>query len=141
MQERLSVQRIGPETSHPRSSSIAQAVEQALALDSLVPESVLTLPGMSARKYRRMVNNLIRNLSNARYLEIGSWVGSTACAAMYGNTVTATSIGSEFGGPMDLSSEYCKNRSETVDFRFIESDFRGRDYSPLGKYNRYLVSV
>ena len=67
--------------------------------------------------------------------------GSTATAALSGNTVKALCIDnwSEFGGP---KAAFFANieavRSAAVDFRFIESDFRCVDYTSLGHFNIYM---
>jgi hypothetical protein len=42
---------------------------------------------MSGQKYRSVINQLVGSISDARYLEIGSWAGLTAATALYGNTV------------------------------------------------------
>jgi len=99
------------------------------------------MEGMSGRKYRMFINNLIGSLPNARYLEIGSWTGSTSCSALFGNAVTVTCIDnwSEFEGPKD---SFLKNiatwRNDRVTFSLIESDFRAIDYGKIGKFSCYL---
>jgi hypothetical protein len=113
----------------------------ALALDHKLPNEIKTMDGMSGKKYRYLINNLVGLMPNARYLEIGSWAGSTACSAMWGNKCKVTCIDnwSEFGGPKDAffaNTSYCK--TDDIDFNFIESDFRKVDYSNIGKYNVYM---
>lgn len=104
---------------------------------------VLSVNGMSGKKYRHFINNVISNLTDARYLEVGCWKGSTSCAAVARNKVTAYLIDnwSEFGGPKE---EFEKNiekvTSECSDSKvsFNEIDFRKVDYTGIGKYNVYL---
>jgi hypothetical protein len=87
------------------------------------------------------INNLIRLVSKPRYLEVGSWTGSTACSAMDKNVVKMTCIDnwSQFGGPKDKFVENTNNFiTKDVDFAFIESDFRAVDLSKIGKFNVYL---
>jgi hypothetical protein len=50
-----------------------------------VAEILGTLPGMSSRKGRLFLNFLLKTFGIANYLEIGSWMGSTFCSALYGN--------------------------------------------------------
>ncbi|MEL6064173.1 MULTISPECIES: class I SAM-dependent methyltransferase [unclassified Methylobacterium] len=117
------------------------AFAKSMALQHRLPNFVLGMRGMSGRKYRSFINNLIALVPNARYFEVGSWAGSTACAAMYGNKAKITCIDnwSQFGGPRNQfleNVERCSN--ENIDFQLIESDFREVNYSQIGKYNVYL---
>ena len=96
---------------------------------------------MSGRKYRMFINEYIANVRNPRYLEIGSWAGSTACSAIYGNAVKATCIDnwSEFGGPRDEFIANMRLVGAAADgLTLIESDFRRVDYSAVGLFNTYL---
>jgi hypothetical protein len=117
------------------------ALRSALAIRHKLPRRFVEMPGMSGRKYRYFINNLIGLLPGASYLEIGSWAGSTACAAMYGNQLNALCINnwSEFGGPKE---QFLQNTSaacgEGCVFRFIESDFRKVDYASIGRFNVHL---
>lgn len=67
----------------------------------LTPE-ILSLLGMSGTYTRHFYNNLC-SMPNARYLEIGTWAGSTLASAMYENEMTCVAIDnwSEFGGPKE----------------------------------------
>jgi hypothetical protein len=109
--------------------------------DDGLPAFVRQLEGMSGQRYRSFINSLIKRHPDARYLEVGSWAGSTAMSAMYGNSVKVVCIDnwSEFGGPKKL---FMNNidlvRSPSVEFRFIESDFRKVDYNALGRFNVFL---
>src|SRR5437868_2345370 len=64
---------------------------------------IYAVEGMSGLKYRYFINRLVGSVPDARYLEIGSWAGSTLCAAIHGNTVTAVAVDdwSQFGGPKE----------------------------------------
>jgi len=118
-----------------------QAFTAAMALETKLPAWIRTMPGMSGRKYRYLINNLVALTADARYLEVGSWAGSTACAAMYGNHVTAVCIDnwSEFGGPKEaFHSNVGRVLSEGIRFSFIECDFRAIDFKSIGKFNLYM---
>jgi hypothetical protein len=98
---------------------------------------------MSGQKYRTFINNFVGSHPDARYLEIGSWQGSTAAAALNGNSVKALCIDnwSQFGGPKSAflaNIERVRSQSPDVDFRFIENDFRRVDYTSLGRFNIFL---
>jgi hypothetical protein len=125
----------------PLSTGLKQAFDRAIASDGKLPQFVRDIEGMSGQKYRTFINNLIGSLPDARYLEVGSWGGSTAASAICSNKVKAVCIDnwSLFGGP---KSTFLANmervRSPDVNFRFIESDFRAVDYSSVGRFNVYL---
>ena len=100
------------------------------------------IPGMSGKKYRYFINRLIGSLSDARYLEVGSWAGSTLCSAINGNRVRAVAIDnwSQYGGPRRAFLENLEAfTTPEADVTFIESDFRDVDYGKLAsKFNVYL---
>lgn len=111
--------------------------------NSNLPDWILEMDGMSGKKYRHFINNLIDKIENPRYLEVGCWKGSTTCSAIYGNDVTAYCIDnwSEFGGPKDIfckNIERCVDDCENIGITFEESDFRDMNYMEIGKYNLYL---
>jgi hypothetical protein len=97
---------------------------------------------MSGKRYRFFINTLVRAVENPRYLEIGSWAGSTLCAAIAGNALKAVAIDnwSEFDGP---KATFVRNvrgfvtpQSRAI---FLESDFRKVDYNDMGDgFNIYL---
>jgi hypothetical protein len=120
------------------------AFDKAEANDHKLPEYITTMSGMSGKMYRALINNLIETTPDARYLEIGSWKGSTACSAMFGNTCKTVCVDnwSEFFMGSHAKEDFHKNTDQTVtdkiDFTFLEQDFRTVDYSALGKFNVYL---
>lgn len=118
-------------------------VKSILKEGSNLPDWILKMNGMSGKKYRHFINNLIGNMDDARYLEIGCWKGSTTCSSIYKNSVDAYCIDNwkEFGGPKDLFYENvqkCIDECGDIGVTFVESDFRDIDYSEIGKYNVYL---
>lgn len=126
---------------NPASALLLASFKQAMALEHKLSPEILAMPGMSGRKYRYLINNLVEGMRDPRYLEIGSWAGSTACSALFGNRVSAVCIDnwSEFGGPRDIFLANIETvRTEQTGFRFIESDFRQVDYTAIGSFNIYL---
>jgi hypothetical protein len=125
----------------PEAEILSNALLNALAMDHKLPNWIRYMDGMSGKKYRYFINNLVATVPDARYLEIGSHSGSTACSALFGNKVKATCIDnwSEFGGPKQWFMHNINNvLTPDIDFKFIESDFRKVDYSSIGKYNIYM---
>jgi len=120
---------------------LKQSLERAINNIGSLPDFVRSIEGMSGQKYRTFINDFISSHQNPRYLEIGSWAGSTATAALYGNSVTALCIDnwSEFGGPREAFFDNIKCAlSPDVNFQFVEKDFRDVDYTSLGRFNIYL---
>jgi SAM-dependent methyltransferase len=120
---------------------IKNSLTKALSNESDIDPDILSMVGMSGRKYRHFINNLIRSVDQPRYLEVGCWAGSTLCSAISYNGVKATGIDnwSEFGGPKDhFLANVARYTTPGAHVNFIESDFRKVDYASLGIYNIYL---
>ena len=79
---------------------VDKSYQDAEAQKSKLSRSALALDGMSGAFTRHFYNNLC-SMPDARYLEIGTWKGSSFAAAMEGNAMTCVCIDnwSEFGGP------------------------------------------
>lgn len=113
----------------------------AIAMEYKIPDWIRYMEGASGKKYRYFINNFIGSMDDARYLEIGTWAGSTACSALYGNKVKTICVDNwaEFGGPKEaFFSNIEKIKSPDIDFSFIESDFNLIDYTNIGKFNVYM---
>lgn len=99
------------------------------------------IEGMSGQRYRTFINELIASLGErARYLEIGSWKGSTLAAAIEGNKGHFTAIDNwtQFGGP---KNEFLANIAAVkteISPHVIEADFRAVDYATFEPFNVYL---
>ena len=82
-------------------------------------------------------------MDDARYLEIGTWKGSSVCSAMCGNKAKVVCIDnwSEFGGLQRAKDEFLINFNRYKgenDARFIEQDCYTVDVSQLPKFNIYM---
>jgi len=127
----------------PTGVLLKRSFDRAVANIGGPPDFVRAIDGMSGQKYRTFINNFVGSHPDARYLEIGSWQGSTAAAALNGNSVKALCIDnwSQFGGPKSAflaNIKRVRSQSPDVDFRFIENDFRCVDYTSLGRFNIFL---
>ena len=72
--------------------AVRDALADALEYRGRLPSDVLEIEGMSGKKYRFFINNLIARLGQgerASYLDVGSWKGSTFCSAICGNNAKA----------------------------------------------------
>jgi len=111
---------------------------------SKINDKIIEMEGMTGLKTRHFYNNLL-NFDDARYLEIGTWKGSSVCSAMYQNNADIVCIdnwsafsGSEWG---DVKNTFLANINEFKginNIHFIESDCFQVDVSILPKFNIYL---
>ena len=140
------------------SKNLKLSLLQALAMNTKIPDEIKFMSGMSGKKYRYLINQLVCLTENPRYLEIGSWAGSTVCSALYGNKAKAVCIDNwlkfdteeylkKVYNTKDQKKEFEENikkvlkTSEITDFKFIESDFRKVNYKELGNFNIYCYDA
>jgi hypothetical protein len=127
---------------HPYATALKQAYQSSIEGKDTLDQTWKNLHGMSGKKYRALINSLIKLIPNPRYLEIGSYIGSTACAAISRNKLKATCVDnwSQFGGPKDafLSNINACLINSQCEFQLIENDFRKVDYNNIGKFNVYM---
>jgi hypothetical protein len=118
---------------------VASAFEKAESGISKISQPILDIEGMSGIKTRHFYNNVL-NMPDARYLEIGTWKGSSVCAAMYDNDATVVCIDnwSEFGGPKAAFLENFESFKGRNVASFIEKDCFTVDTSTLPKFNIYM---
>ena len=124
---------------------IQNSFDNAMAQKRKIDDFILNLNGLSGRKFRSMLNNLIETHTAPKYLEIGSWHGSTACSACYKNTVDITCIDNwsqSFIEEKDPMLEFNKNiknaLNKSSNLNLINDDFREVNYNKIGKHNIYL---
>jgi hypothetical protein len=106
---------------------------------SKITNDIIIMDGMSGTKTRHFYNNLL-NIEDARYLEIGTWKGSSVCSAMCNNKANVVCIDNwcEFGGPKNeflINFEKYKGNNRAT---FIENDCYKVDVSTLSKFNIYM---
>jgi len=118
---------------------VEHSFDKAEAEVSKITDEILKMEGMSGRKTRHLYNNIV-NMPDARYLEIGTWKGSTSCSAMCENSATVVCIDnwSEFGGPKEEFINNFNRYKGTNNASFIESDCFNVDVSLLPKFNIYM---
>ena len=70
-------------------------------------------------------------MDDTRYLEIGTWKGTSLCSAMCNNKITCVAIDnwSEFGANLVVLKE-----------SFIENNYWDIDVSTLSKFNIYMYN-
>jgi hypothetical protein len=118
---------------------IEHAFRSAELGKSQITEEILAMEGMTGNKTRHFYNQLL-NMEGARYLEIGTWKGSSSCSAMCGNSAKVLCIDnwSEFGGPKDDFLRNFEKYKGDNDAMFIESDCFAVDTKYLPFFNVYM---
>ena len=118
---------------------IKQSLESADINKSKIDNEVIQMDGMSGIKTRHFYNNLL-TMNDSRYLEIGTWKGSSVCSAMCMNNATVVCIDnwSEFGGPKETFLNNFNNYKGHNNATFIEADCFKLDISTLPKFNIYM---
>ncbi len=121
---------------------IENIIQQSKKHQSKLTKEVLDLDGMSSPKIRHFLNNICAQ-KNIKYLEIGSWKGSTLCSALYNNYhIQATAI-DNFSHHCDSTIKpilekniktYLSNNNLVV----INEDCFKLDLSLLNKFNVYF---
>lgn len=79
-------------------------------------------------------------LSNVRYLEIGTWNGSSSVSAIYKNNIQALFIDnwSQFGGDVNAFRHNMNVFNQDSKWSLIEGDCWSVDLSQIGTFNVYL---
>ena len=99
------------------------------------------LQGMTGHKTRHFYNNLC-SLDDARYLEIGTWKGSSAISALYMNMhckATLIDNWSEFDGTSDeLIANIKKHIPYYPQYVYINDDCFNLKEPLIGSYNIYM---
>lgn len=65
--------------------SVYDSLASGIMEESKLSEEALSLRGMSGKRYKHFINNLLSKQCVKKYLEIGVFEGSTAVAAAFGN--------------------------------------------------------
>ena len=118
---------------------ITEAFEAAERCDSKITQAILDIEGMSGKMTRHFYNRLL-SMNDARYLEIGTWKGSSICSAMYDNQAKVVCVDnwSEYGGPKaEFLQNFLRFRGEN-NALFIEHDCFTLDVTHLPSFNLYM---
>nr|QBK93383.1 MAG: methyltransferase domain protein [Pithovirus LCPAC404] len=121
---------------------IEKSLENALKQKSNITDEILLMQGMSGRYTRHFYNNICA-MEDARYLEIGTWKGSSICAAMCNNKMKCVCIDNwtQFGNVKDeFIHNFNKFKGEN-DATFIEQDCWTINAKELGMFNIYMYDA
>ena len=120
------------------SKAVRDAFQDAMAMRGRLRDDAYAVDGFSGRKFRLFLNNLMSEVPDPRYMEIGLYHGASFCPALFKNKLRAVGIDNwtEYGGKRELFTRNLDAfRFEGSDIQIIEQDFRTIDYDALGKFN------
>ena len=124
---------------------IELAFEDALSGITSLNQNILEMEGLSGRKFRILLNSLVRRINSPKYLEIGSWLGSTVCSACYENKIEAICIDNwsqNFLPEINPKDIFHKNIEKFISsktkLKIIEENFRNVDFKSLGISNIFF---
>lgn len=129
------------DTLHPLAPAVRACFDAARTTERTLDPELLGMPGMSGWRYRQFINALVGAVPEPRYLEVGSWQGSTLCSAIAGNQLRATAIDnwSEFGGPArEFFANVSRYLTPGIALSVLARDFRAVRYEALGTHNIFL---
>lgn len=127
---------------HPLVEVIEDCLDQAQDDKSSISEFALAVPGMSGSAYRKFINNYAKSIENPAYIEIGTWKGSTLCAAIDGvENIRAVAVDNfSYGGATmdDVNHNVLTTRTQSADITVLDQNFEDFDFTAQGKFNIYL---
>jgi FkbH-like protein len=118
--------------------AVRDAFQDAMAMRGRLSEEAFHVDGFSGRKFRLFLNNLMSEVPNPRYMEIGVFHGASFCSALWKNKLRAVGIDNwtEYDGKRQVFMDnLAKFRSAEADVEIIEEDFHRIDYGNIGKFN------
>lgn len=118
---------------------VEQSLEDAEISNSNIDSNILNIDGLIGDLSRHFINNVC-TLKNCRYLEVGSWKGSSLCSALSNNKIKCLSI-DNWKESDKLKGEFFENFNKykgSSNATFLERDCWNLDESSIGSYNVYL---
>jgi hypothetical protein len=115
------------------------AIEKTEKLETILPEEIFNIQGMSGRKGRIFLNNIVYDGCN--YLEIGSWKGSTLCSSLYNKNINKSfSIDnySQFENPKEILisniEKYVKKGHNHIESDCFDLDLKSNGIEDIDIY-------
>lgn len=131
---------------HPQIETIKTCLNLALEGTSGIPKYSLEIPGMSGVVYRKFINNYIRTLEDPRYLEIGTFQGSTLCSAIGGIDIYAIAVDNYSESYPHYTDTPEQNARTNIEFtktenshvQLLNQSFESFDPAKYGPFNVYM---
>lgn len=126
----------------PLALAVKEAFQDAMALRGNLSDGAYAVPGFSGRKFRLFMNNLVAQVENPSYLEIGVYHGASFCSAMAGNKLRIVGIDNWLGnwdnydGDRAIFDRHLSNFvTPDTDVTIMQGDFRHAEYARMEKFN------
>ena len=121
-------------------ASQLSALRDAMAMRGRLCDDAFKVHGYSGKKIRYLFNNLMSEVFEPRYLEIGVFHGASLCSAIFENVVRVVAIddwtwSNDKSARDTLDANIAKFRTANSEIKIIDSDFRAVDYSAIGPFN------
>ena len=118
---------------------VEKCIENAELLISNLNDDILNYKGFSGNKTRHFYNNIC-SMNDCKYLEIGTWYGSSSISSLYCNNIEAVFIDnwSLFDGNKDIFINAVEKYKGVSKYKYIDSDCFKIDVNELPKFNVYL---
>jgi hypothetical protein len=118
---------------------VRYSLENAANGCSKLNNEILEFPGMSGFKTRHFYNNIC-SMDNCRYLEIGTWHGSSSISAMYKNNLNGIFIDnySLFEGNKEIFVEAAEKYKTESKYRLFDENCWDLNLAGLQTVNTYL---
>jgi len=126
--------------------TLSSSLKNSLRGDYSIPQYLIKMEGMSGRKFRNLLNNIPKYFDkDIKYLEIGTWTGSTLCSILFKNKnikkVAIIDNFSQFGGTRKVLEKNLELIKDNIfcDIQIYSQDFRSFDFNSCKtKFNIYF---
>ncbi len=118
--------------------AVRDALQDAMAMRGRLRDDAFKVQGYSGKKFRLLLNNLISEVADPCYLDIGLFHGASICSALFRNRLRAVCIDnwSAYGGQRHLfTANPDRFLTEQTSVEIIARDFRKVGYGPIGTFN------
>lgn len=118
---------------------VEKCINNAELSISKLNDDILNYKGFSGHKTRHFYNNIC-SIDYCKYLEIGTWYGSSSISSLYCNNIDAVFIDnwSLFDGNKDIFIDAVEKYKGMSTYKYIDSDCFTVDTTQLPKFNVYL---
>jgi hypothetical protein len=122
----------------PLVRAVRDAFQNAMVLRGTLDDEAFAVPGSAGRKLRLLLNNLVTELADPRFLEVGLRDASRLCPAIFLNQLRAVAIG-EWAETAEARAAFvdCVTQfaSELSQVEIVAGDFRAVDHGAIGPFN------
>jgi hypothetical protein len=127
---------------HSLTSLVEYNLSLAINCYRSLSDTSIGMSGMSGYKYRYFINNIMKQLVNPKYLEVGVMAGSSLCSAIDAvEGVEALGIDRYSLGAGNLALAQANAASvvtATSSVSILDKDFLSVNFTGLGPFNVYL---